>query len=122
MLAPKEVEVATLSRGRGRNHAKTEQREQLTSIQQRPGKHVTSMHLCKAIDVEEYTAKTRFAAVKDMAVEACVDFVLQARRMMTYGVAVSECECLLYEEKIQRCIKDLRQFSCKAVTNVIVAS
>ena len=40
---------------------------------------MTTMHLARASDVDEYTAKSLLDAVKDMTSEAYTNFVLDAR-------------------------------------------
>lgn len=122
MLGPKKVEVATFSQGRGRNQAKIEPTSLLSIFQQLPGKHVTNMHLCKTADSEEYTAKTLFAAVKDMTTEAYLECILEATLKMENGADVSELERLLCDDKIVRRAKELRQAYHKAMTKVLFAS
>ena len=65
--------------GKGRSQAKNDQKNLIAAFQQLPGKHMTNMHLGKASDVDEYTAKTLLHAVKDMTSEAFTNFVLDAR-------------------------------------------
>lgn len=83
---------------------------------------MTNLNLCKTADSEEYTAKTRVAAVKDMTAEAYLECVLEAKLKMGNGADVSELERLLCDDKFERRVKELRQASHKALANVMFAS
>jgi len=122
MLEPKNVQVASFGKGIGRSQSKNAQKDLTTHFQQQPGKHITNMHLGKASEVEEYTAKTLLHAVKDMTSEAFTKFVLDARLKMESGEELSELERLLCNEKIESRVKELRKLSSKVVTNVVYAS
>ena len=52
-----------MRKGKGRGDQKRSQKDLDTHFQQLPGKHITNMHLGKASEVEEYTAKTLLEAI-----------------------------------------------------------
>ena len=70
LLEPRKVQVASFGKGQGRSSAKHAQKELIEHFQKLPGKHITNMHLGRASNVEEYTAKSLLHAVKDMTSEA----------------------------------------------------
>ena len=122
VLEPNKVQVTSMCKGKGRSHAKNAQKDSITHFQQLSGKHVTNMHLGKASDVDEYTAKTLLHAVKDMTSEAFTNFVLDARLKEDSGEELSELERILCNDRIESRVKELRKLSSKVVTNVVYAS
>ena len=85
MLEPQKVQVVSVCPGKGRSHYKQTQKDLITRFQQLPRKHMTNMHLGKASEVEEYTAKTLLDAFKDTTSEASANFVLDARLKQASG-------------------------------------
>jgi hypothetical protein len=121
-LEPLKVQVAGMCKGTGRSQVKNAQKDLITHFQQLPGKHITNMHMGKASEVEEYTAKTLLHAVKDMTAEAFTNFVLDARLKEDNGEERSELERLLCNDRIESRVRDLRKLSSTVVTNVVYAA
>ena len=119
---PERIEVARLGRGQGRSQAKNSQKDLIAQFQQLPGQHITNMYLGRVADVEEYTAKTLFEAVKHMTPEAYTNFVLEAQLKMENGSDVKELERLLCNAHIESRVKELRKLSGRVITNVVYAS
>ena len=122
MLKPQNVQVATFGKGIGRSQSKDAQKALVTQFQQLPGEHVTNMYAGKASEVEEYTAKSLLAAVKDMSSEAFTNFVLDAQLKKENGEKMTTLEDLLCNNAIESRVKELRKLSCKVITNVVYAS
>jgi hypothetical protein len=122
LIEPDNVQVANFGKGLGRGQAKNVQRDLITHFQQLPGNHFTNMHLGKATEVEEYTAKTLLDAVKDMTSESFTNFVLDARLKMESGEDLSELERVLCNDRIESRVKELRKLSSKVITNVVYVS
>ena len=86
-------------------------RRNVEHFQNPPGKHITNMHLGRASNVEEYTAKTLLHAVKDMTSEAFTNSVLDAHIKMESGEDLSELERLLCNDRIESRAEELCKLS-----------
>ena len=76
----------------------------------------------RAADVEEYTAKSLFEAVKHMPSEAYTNFVLEAQIRVENGSETTELERLLCNAQIESRVRELRKLSGKVATNVVYLS
>ena len=121
-LNPDKIEAATFGKAQGRNQAKTTQKDLLHRFQDISGRHMTNMYLGQTADVEEYTAKSLFEAVKHMTPEAFTTFVLQAQLKMESRAELTELERLLCNYHIESRVKELRKLAGKVSTNVIYVS
>ena len=122
MLEPDKIQVMKMCKGKGRGDYKRAHKDLITRFQQLPGKHISSVYMGKASEVEEYTAKTLLNAFKDMTAEEFTNFVLDARLKNETGEELTGLERLMCNEKIESRVRELRKLSNKVITNVVYAS